>query len=229
MQSIGPALFVSLALASFDTAQTSMKVEALKEAPPAALGGTIRGVLNTRGYRIFDESGNPFVDIWLRKSIPTSAKPAGQKGTIQFPFLSEGELLGACQFVAEGHDYRDQEIPKGCYTLRYGLQPVNGDHLGVSPFRDYALLLPAAKDNSLDLPPRKQLEERSAEAAGTSHPAVLMLLSSPADELKKAPTMVRDSEKNTWSAALQVDLLVKGQSESLAYPVRLMVVGVGPT
>jgi hypothetical protein len=229
MKVIAAALLVSLAFGSAQTASAAMKVEVLKEAPPAALDQNIRGVLSAQGYRIFDESGNAFMDIWLRKSIPSSAKPAGQKGTIQFPFLAEGELLGACQVAGEVHDYRDQEIPKGYYTLRYGLQPVNGDHLGVSPFRDYALLLPVAKDKALDLPPRKQLEERSAEAAGTSHPAVLMLLSSPAEELKKAPMMVHDSEKNTSSATLPLDLLVKGQSELLAYPVRLMVVGVGPT
>jgi len=229
MHPIACTLLVCVALASVETDQASMKAEVLKEAPPKALAAAIRDVLNAQGYRIRDESGRPFMDIWLRKAIPSSDKPAGPKGTIQFPFLSEGELLGACQIAGEGHDYRDQEIPKGFYTLRYGLQPVNGDHLGVSPFRDYALLLPAAKDNSLDLPPRKQLEERSAEAAGTSHPAVLMLLSSPADELKKAPLMVHDSEKNTWSAILPLELVVKGQGGPLAYPVRLVVVGVGPT
>jgi hypothetical protein len=229
MKVIAPILLAVSAWASALPVQAAMKVEVLKEAPPAALGQAIRGVLFDRGYRIFDETGNPFVDVWLRKSIPSTAKPAGPKGTIQFPFFAEGELLGACQFATEGRDYRDQEIPKGYYTLRYGLQPVNGDHLGVSPFRDYALLLPGAKDNSLDLPPRKQLEERSAEAAGSSHPAVLMLLSSPAEELKKAPTMVHDSEKNTWCTTLPFDLRIKGQSEAVAYPVRLMVVGVGPT
>jgi hypothetical protein len=229
MRLVVAALLVCFAGLSEANVQSSMKVEVLKDAPPAALGDTIRSALSAQGYRIFDENGSPFLDVWLRKSIPSLAKPAGPKGAIQFPFWTEGELLGACQFVAEGHDYRDQEIPKGTYTLRYGLQPVNGDHLGVSVYRDYALLLPAAKDTSLDLPPRKQLEARSAESAGTSHPAVLMLLSSPHDDLKKTPTMVHDSEKNTWSATLPFDLLVKGQSEPVAHPIRMVVVGVGPT
>jgi hypothetical protein len=229
MRLIGSTFVICFALATVETTQASMKVEVVKEAPPEALGAAIRNVLNAQGYRILDDSGQPFIHVWLRRTIPSSAKPAGPKGTIQFPFLAEGELLGACQIAGEGHDYRDQEIPKGVYTLRYGLQPVNGDHLGVSPFRDYALLLPAAKDNSIDLPPRKQLEERSAEAAGTSHPAVLMLLSSPADELKKAPLMVHDSEKNTWSAVLPLDLGVKGDGGPIAISVRLVVVGVGPT
>ena len=83
------------------------------------------------------------------------------------------------QFPGEGHDYRDQTIAKGVYTIRYGLQPVNGDHLGVSPFRDYALLLPAAKDKTVASLPRKQLEDQSAESAGTSHPAVFFMLDVP--------------------------------------------------
>ncbi len=82
-------------------------------------------------------------------------------------------MLGALRFPGEGHDYRDQSIGKGVYTLRYGLQPVNGDHLGVSPNRDYMLLLPAGKDATPVNIAKKPLEERSAESAGTSHPAVL--------------------------------------------------------
>ena len=27
--------------------------------------------------------------------------------------------MGALQFVTEGHDYRDQPIAKGVYTIRY--------------------------------------------------------------------------------------------------------------
>src|SRR5829696_6497017 len=108
----------------------------------------------------------------LRHATPAQAKPAGPEGAVLFPVLQEGVLLGALRFPGEGHDYRDQTIASGVYTLRYGLLPVNGDHLGVSPNRDYALLLPAAKDKELAPLARKTLEERSAEAAGTSHPAV---------------------------------------------------------
>ena len=71
--------------------------------------------------------------------------------------------------------------------MRYGHQPVNGDHLGVSPFGDYVLLLPAAKDNSLAVLPRKQLETHSAESTGSSHPAVLFMLAVPGSVLGSRP------------------------------------------
>jgi hypothetical protein len=224
MRSFFGALFLLMgATAGF--AQESIKVAVLKHPPPAAVATPIRGDLNGQGYRIQDDQGRTFADIWLRKAIPSSEKPGEPKGAVLLPFLADGELVGVLQFAAEGHDYRDQPIAKGVYTMRYGLQPVNGDHLGVSTYRDYSLVLPAAKDRSLALPPRKQLEETSAAAAGTSHPAVFLLLSAPPDSSKSDAAVIRDAEKNTWSVVLPLSLQVKGQGEAVTYPVSLVIVG----
>ncbi len=209
-------------------AQESYKVSVLKQPAPKAAAAGIRGLLNEEGFRIQDDKGQTLAEIWLRKTIPASEKPAGPKGAVLFPFLADGELIGVLQYASEGHDYRDQSIAKGLYTMRYGLQPVNGDHLGVSTFRDYSLLLPAAKDTKNDLPPRKQLEQQSAESAGTSHPAVLLLQPVSSAASKTIPAMVRDAEKNTWSVAIPLKVLVKGQSEAIVQPVLLVVVGAAP-
>jgi hypothetical protein len=108
--------------------------------------------------------------------------------------------------------------------MRYGLQPVNGDHLGVSTYRDYVLLLPAGKDKAIAAPTRKQLEERSAESAGTSHPASFLLLMAPPGA-KANPSMVRDAEKNLWSVVVPLRLQVKAAGEPIVYPVQLVVLG----
>jgi hypothetical protein len=209
-------------------AQEAFKVELLKQPPPSLVAPAIRSALNGQGLRIQDGSGRTFAEIWLRKTLPASEKPTGAKGEVQFPFLADGELIGVLQFAGEGHDYRDQSITKGAYTMRYGLQPVNGDHLGVSAYRDYVLLLPAAKDKSMALPPRKQLEERSAESAGTSHPAVFLLLAAPATAAQSGPSMIHDAEKSTWSVVLPLSIQVKGQLGSMIHPVLLVVVGAAP-
>ncbi|MFI5456765.1 MAG: hypothetical protein ACHRXM_15065 [Isosphaerales bacterium] len=206
--------------------QESFKVSVLKEPPPGSVAADVRGAMNGQGFRIQDDQGRTLADIWLRKAIPSTDEPAGPKGDVQFPFLAEGELLGLLQFATEGHDYRDQRIAKGAYTMRYGLQPINGDHLGVSTYRDYSLLLPASKDRSLALPPRKQLEQRSADSAGTSHPAVFLLLTAPPDAPKPAASMIHDAEMNTWSVILPLNLQCNGKGEPIIYPVRLVVVGV---
>jgi len=199
------------------------KIEVLKEAPPSALSAAVRGELQGEGYRVVDDQGKTYAEFWLRKSIPASEKPEGPKGAIQFPFLASGELLGALRYPGEGRDYRDQAINKGVYTLRYGLQPVNGDHLGVSIFRDYALLLPAAKDMSVAPLAKKPMEERSAESAGTSHPAVLILLAVPAPP--STPSMAHDAEKNTWAAEVPLSLKVKGTDGPMRLGIQLIVVG----
>jgi hypothetical protein len=66
-------------------------------------------------------------------------------------------------------------IKPGTYTLRYGIQPANGDHLGVSPFREFLLLSPASQD--ADPAPRKHdaLIDLSKQTIGGSHPAVWSL------------------------------------------------------
>jgi hypothetical protein len=207
------------------SAQDSFKVSILKQAPPASAAAAVRELLNEQGYRIQDDKGQVLADIWLRKAIPGSEKPSEPKGAVLFPFLADGELIGLLEYASEGHDYRDQSIAKGVYTMRYGLQPVNGDHLGVSIYRDYSLLAPAAKDQTPALPTRKQLEQRSALSAGTSHPAVLLLQGAAAQASRTTPSMVRDAEKNTWSVSLPLSIVVKGQGEPIVQPVLLVVVG----
>jgi hypothetical protein len=222
-----PLRILSFAIALLPTVVRAQeyKVEPLKEAPPAALSGAVKGVLERQGYRVLDDQGKPYADLWLRKATPASSKPAGPKGAIQFPFLDEGELLGALRFPGEGHDYRDQTIGKGVYTLRYGLQPQNGDHLGVSEFRDYMLLVPAAKDKDLANLPQKKLEGQSAESAGTSHPAVLLLLSAPGSAASSGASLIHNEEKATWGVVIPLSLAVAGESGPVAQPVQLILIG----
>lgn len=205
-------------------AQEAYKVEPLKEGAPSALAEPLRGLFEPNGYRVLSPAGKPFVDLWLRKGVPAASKPAGPKGTVLFPVLAEGELLGAFRFHVEGRDYRDQSIAPGVYTLRYGLQPENGDHLGTSPYRDFALLIAAAKDKMPATLPRKALEDRSAEAAGTSHPAVFMLRQGP-DTPPAAPEMTFDETLNTWGAVVPLPLQVKGSTEPARLPIQVVVVG----
>lgn len=212
---------LALGMASTAVAQ-EYKLETLDEAPPADLAPAVKATLEAAGRRVLDAEGKPLVDIWLRKGAPASGKPAGPKGAILYPVLAEGELIGAARYAVEGGDYRDQAVAPGVYTLRYGLQPVNGDHLGVSVNRDYALLLPAAKDADPAALPGKKLTEESAEAVGSTHPGILLLLAPP--EGAEA-AMVNDQTLNTWGAVLALLLAVQGEAEPVPLTLQLVVVG----
>jgi hypothetical protein len=202
------------------------KVEPLKEAPPAELAAPIREALAPEGYRVLDGTGMPLVDVWVRKSVPASGKPGAPANAVQFGFLAEGELLGAARYAQDAGDYRDQTIAAGVYTLRFGLQPVNGDHLGVSTYRDFALLVAAAKDGDPKPIAAKGLEKQSAEAAGTNHPANLVLIAPPAGAA--AGGVAHDEATNTWGLVLPLSLSIGGEAAPVVLPVQLVVVGAAP-
>jgi len=218
-------LLALTSVASIARGQGPFTAEVLKESAPAAFSAAVKAELSPTGYRVVDGKGKPYADVWLRKAVPASAKPSGANGTIQFPVLTEGVLLGVLRYGVEGQDYRDQTIAPGIYTLRYGLQPQNGAHLGSSPFRDFALLLPASKDTKIETIAKKSLDETSAESAGTTHPAVLMLLASTDTAKADAPAIVEDKEKNTWGVVVAIPLAVTGDTTPAALDVQLIVSG----
>jgi len=194
--------------ASFEVpAFAEHKAQRFSDAAPEEFATELRSQLMDEGW-IVSENDKPILKIWVRKSIPGQSKPGGPKGNVLFPFLAEGELLGAVEVLGEIGDYRDQPIAPGLYTFRYGLQPVNGDHLGTSPFRDYGCLVPSKIDRKPEALTKKTLEKQSAEAAGTSHPAIMMFL---AVEGESEPgSVIRDDANDRTSIVIPLNIEAEG-------------------
>jgi hypothetical protein len=209
----------------FGQESSSFKVNPLKEEAPKEISKAIRETLSPTGFRVVDDQGKPVFDLWLRKTIPVAAKPSGPSGPVLFPVLNQGELVGAMRRHIEGRDFRDQTIAPGVYTLRYGLQPVNGDHLGTSATRDFLLGSQASRDQSIDPIAEKPLSKQSAEAAGTNHPAVMQLINPP--DGSAPPAIGRDEAKNQWGVVVSFDLAVKGESKPVPLAVQIVFEGIG--
>jgi hypothetical protein len=143
-----------------------LAVSAHTSPPPAALAKPIAAALQNGGVRVVVKGSVP-IELWWVSAIPA-------KGTAQATWadVEEGTLVGAASIGADFRDIRGRVIKSGVYTLRYGIQPANGDHLGVSPFREFLLLSPAAADS--DPAPRGHdgTIEISKLAVGGSHPGV---------------------------------------------------------
>ncbi len=73
-----PALVLML-LPGTLAAQEPYKAEVHKEHPPAGVAPEIGSQLADHGFRILDDSGKPFADLWLRNTIPAAEKPAGAR------------------------------------------------------------------------------------------------------------------------------------------------------
>lgn len=143
-------------------------------APSAELAPAISQALEQQGTKIVGSNGAVFCEVWFRTTLPSGPKSSEESVTL--PTVPHGTLVGAIRFPAQGADRRGQPIKPGVYTLRYSLQPLNGDHLGVSPQRDFLVLVPAGDDKDLNAAPNfDALMAMSRKASGTPHPAVLSM------------------------------------------------------
>jgi hypothetical protein len=139
---------------------------------------------------------------------------------VAYPF-SQGQLIGVLRFGRKGADFRDQEIAKGVYTLRYAQQPVDGNHVGTSLTRDFLCLSAADADKSTKPVELQTLIEQSAAAAESKHPAMLALKKPKADGDK--PTLAHDEAAELWLATIVGKAGAGGKTSAL--PLGVVVVG----
>ena len=95
----------------------------------------------------------------------------------------------------------------GVYTLRYGIQPANDDHFGVSPFRNFLLVSPAAVDTNPAGRDHDGIVELSRQTLGGKHPAVWSI-DPPAG--KDAPLTVYTTDLGHKSLIVEVGKLKFG-------------------
>jgi hypothetical protein len=106
------------------------------------------------------------------------------------------------------------------YTLRLGLQPMDGDHMGTAPFNDFCLLAPAELDKTPDPLDAKDLHALSAKAVGRKHPGVMLLF--PNRKPGGAPAIESKPDDN-WVLSFKVPTSAGGQTADLGFS--LVVVG----
>ena len=215
-----PSLLLALFAATSAAAQT-YKVETANAPAPQELAAAVRDALSSSALRVSMPQGT-LCEIWLRKAVPASATPSGELG-VAYGQLSDGALLGAIRFAAAVKDYRQQQIKPGVYTLRYALQPVDGDHQGVSPYRDYLLLAPAVADTSIAPLNNKDLYALSRKVSGTGHPSVWSLVT--ADAAPSAlPAIAHQDDGDLWVVYFQAQVQPAGGALS---PVKMGLVIAG--
>jgi hypothetical protein len=136
--------------------------------PPGALAKPIAGTLASGGVRVLVSKGPTTLDFWWVNALPLQAGSA----VPSWASIAEGSLVGAVSIPSDFRDIRGRIIKAGVYTLRYGIQPSNGDHLGVSPYREFLLLSPAASDSNPEPRGHDGTIEISKLSVGGSHPGV---------------------------------------------------------
>lgn len=190
----GLAVVALLCFSSAAVAQDYKAAAGTAPVPPE-ISAPVRALLSPASISVTGPSG-PLCEIWLRAAIPAAAQPATALG-VSYGQLVDGSIVGAIHFDAAVKDFRNQAVQPGTYVLRYALQPVDGNHQGVSDYRDFLLLTPAAADTAAANLADNDLYILSRKASGAGHPSVWSLV--PADGAPASlPGIVHDTSDDFW-------------------------------
>lgn len=145
-----------------DASAQTLAAEPLASAPPDELNPAIKALLGTSGAKV--AAGDAGLEFWW---APLTAD--------SWDSLEEGTVVGALRVTGSFEEVRGKTVAPGVYTLRYGLQPQNGDHLGVSETVEFLLVSPAAADASAEPLSFDDMVAIAKQTTGTSHPASLSI------------------------------------------------------
>lgn len=180
--------------------------------PPEEIAEEVRGALNPAGQLVTLASGTT-LEFWFRSEAPAgSGSPPGAT----FPDLGVGTLVGAVRIGGPWSDYKGNSIEPGLFTLRYGVRPEDGNHMGVSVHLDFVLLVPVAEDPTIEVEwGQDDLNIMSFGATGIGHPGVMSL--APNYEGVSEPTIFED-DSGGWAFAwpwqgLTLGFVVEGEGE----------------
>ena len=183
-------------------------------APPAELAPAVAAALQQAGTRILNAGGTVVSEVWIRTSVPAGQKSS--EANVAFPAIPHGALLGVIRLPVTGADRRGQTLKPGVYTMRYSNYPVDGAHQGISPQRDFLLLVPAADDKDVNaLPNYERLVDMSRKASGTPHPACLSI--EPPQGDAQLPGFIKEGENdwvlNTKIGGIPIGIILIGKYE----------------
>ena len=192
------------------------KIEKVSRPAQSPVADTVWQVLDPDGFRV-DLDDGPLCEIWLRKSVPVSSTKGNEEAL--FAQLAPSTLLGVINFLKGSADYKGDPIKPGFYTLRYELLPADGNHLGVAPNPDFALIMPPGSDSDPNVQLKFQdMVSLSRKATGTQHPGPLSLVQPD----KTVPGISKDDQDH-WIFSANLTL-----SSGNKLPIGLVVKGTAP-
>jgi hypothetical protein len=217
---LGLLLLIALSTCAFAnrlSREDPLKVETIAALSDASVSEGVRGALDAKGLRVVGADGKAVCEVWFRKEVPTASREL--PGAL-FAKIPDGALVGVIRFLNQAEDFRGQPIKAGYYTLRYGLILEDGNHLGVSPSKDFVMLCPVGKDTdpNKNFTPEETIK-LSREAVGSGHPSPWCLV--PVSSDKGLPKAIKNEHEHviletsvtTKSGPLPLGLIVVGKTE----------------
>lgn len=211
----------ALTATSLQAQADDYSLKATEEGPPSEeLAKDIAALISGNGFSVVRGESRTVCELWFCKQWEVGPELKPPSGLL-YPFR-QGQLIGVLKFSRRGSDFRDQDIDSGVYTLRYALQPIDGNHVGTSPTRDFLCMVRAEDDKSAKDMEVKELMYSSADAAQSNHPGMLCL-QRPPEEAKPMAKLKHDADQDWW--LLQFTGTAKSADKTVPLPVSVVVVG----
>lgn len=215
---------ILLAFSQAGVQAQDFRAESFTAEVPQQIAAPVRAALSQQAIRVSRKDG-ALLEVWLRSSVPVRPRAADALGVAYSQFVP-GTLIGAVRVLSPTRDYRNRQIAPGVYTLRYAVHPVDGNHMGVSPQRDFVLFVAPADDASLEPIAFDNLLTLGRKASGSSHPAVWSL-PAPADKLSATPSLLHHDDDAQWLLSTSLTVVSDG-GQPTQIPITLVVAGHAP-
>lgn len=194
------------------------KVATEKTPVPKVIAPELAKVLGA-SYKVTGTDGKEIANLWIRDAIPVT----GMDEPPLYSAMEEGTFVGVLEIKSDDMtDFRDQKLSPGIFTMRLGIQPSDGNHMGVAPFPEFLCLSPAEQDKTLAPIAHEDLMKLSKEVAGTGHPTVIFM-----QPFFEKPSETFPHVNENESANIVVNVMAKGEREGKAvdFPIGIIIVG----
>jgi hypothetical protein len=211
---------VALLLGALAAQGADVTVRVVNKALPNEIAPDFQALLQPQAVQVV-EGDKTLIEIWLAKEVLLQSKPASAAKALDA--VKPTGVLGAVAVPAARRDYRDDEVPAGIYTLRFAMQPQDGNHSGSAEFGYFGVLVPAKLDPKPDaIKDYKELMKASSKQTSTDHPMVLSLrpvastegvalkLNTPAPEHRSVSVKVPAKGPDTKEIAFEIVFEGKG-------------------
>ena len=198
-------------------------IKTVEKPPPVEIDPAIAKLLQPRTLQLI-EGDKPIWEFWFCSATPLQATP--QSVAKSLDAIKSTTLFGVAVVRDGQRDYKNNEIPPGVYTLRFLLQPQDGNHLGTAEYSYFVVLVQAKLDRKPDgLTDYKSLVKASSKDTSSDHPPVISLRPVIAPEAN-LPKLAEPAPEHK-SIRLKLPAKVAGTSEETSVVFDLVFRGVG--
>jgi len=164
---------LAMVLSTATACAASLTLKVVDKEPPTELDPSITAKLQKSAVQLLD-GDKPVFEFWFAAELNLTAKPASPDNALDA--LKQATLLGVVSISKALQDYREDTLPAKVQTMRFALQPQDGNHLGTAEFLYFAVLVPAKLDTKPDgIADYKALVKASSKETSTDHPVILSL------------------------------------------------------